>query len=197
MILPALKSSSLVSLGQLCDDQCVVLLSNKDLHVIKDNKIIMQGKRNPTDGLWDIPIAHPSSHSRAFSQKTPHKINQLSHKIQVILRQKQSAKELAQYLHASCFSPVISTWIQAIKNNNFISWPGLTPDLIQKHLPLSQATVQGHLHRERQKLQSTKKSQESLFQTHLNKSTPTTPISETRGNTVNLATKTTPRLHQD
>ena len=32
-ILPELKSSSLLSLGQLCDDNCQVLLQKQDLHV--------------------------------------------------------------------------------------------------------------------------------------------------------------------
>ena len=49
-----------------------------------------------------------------------------------------------------------STWLKAIKNNQFLTWPGLTTDLVNKHLPMSTATAQGHLHRERQKLQSTK-----------------------------------------
>jgi len=47
--------------------------------------------------------------------------------------------------------------IQAIKNNNLITWPGLTVNLITKHLPKSIATTQGHLKSEKQGLQSTKK----------------------------------------
>ena len=52
----------------------------------------------------------------------------------------------------------ISTFIRAIKNNNYISWPGLTADLISKHLPKSLATAKGHLNQERQNLQSTQSS---------------------------------------
>ena len=36
-ILPGLESSSLVSLGQLCDDDCEILLNKKSLFVIKEN----------------------------------------------------------------------------------------------------------------------------------------------------------------
>ena len=54
-------------------------------------------------------------------------------------------------------SPVPSTFIRAIANNNFISWPGLTPQLIKRHLSKKIATVQGHLKSERQGLQLTKK----------------------------------------
>ena len=76
--------------------------------------------------------------------------------LSVIIRKKQTHMELAQYLHASCFSPVQSTFVKAIKNKHFKTWPGLTEQLINKHLPTSIATVQGHIHQQRQNLQSTK-----------------------------------------
>ena len=57
MILPGLKSSSLLSLGRLCDDDCNIFLSKHHLHTIKDGKIILRGYRNPQDGLWDIPLS--------------------------------------------------------------------------------------------------------------------------------------------
>ena len=221
MILPELKSSSLISMGQLCDDDCLVVLSKKKLAAIKDNKIVLEGTRNKKDGLWDIPIykteitesnyEEPTTHSGMYMAKrnenkissvtrklprppkprtTPpsrqYQINAMSHaqcdkiveqqhkldekkadllraavtpkhhKIGVIIRKKQTHRDLARYLHATCFSPVPSTWEKAIRNNHFCTWPGLTPQLIKRNLPLTTATIQGHLHRQRQKLQSTK-----------------------------------------
>ena len=50
-ILSNLKSSSLISLGQLCDDNCEILLNKKNLCVIKDNDLLLEGHRNHTDGL--------------------------------------------------------------------------------------------------------------------------------------------------
>ena len=38
MILPQLKSASLISIGQLCDDNCDVLLNKTKLIAIKNNK---------------------------------------------------------------------------------------------------------------------------------------------------------------
>ena len=72
--------------------------------------------------------------------------------------------DLVRYLHAACFSPVHSTWLKAIRNNNFTTWPGLTKSLVEQYLPVSQATVQGHLHKERQNLQSTRVKEESQSQ---------------------------------
>ena len=56
MIIPNLKSASLISIGQLCDDGCTAVMDKKDLAVVKKNTVILRGKRNKMDGLWDIPI---------------------------------------------------------------------------------------------------------------------------------------------
>ena len=72
----------------------------------------------------------------------------------VIINKKQTHAELAGYLHTTCFSPVKSTFLKGIKKHHFKTWPGLTPNVL-KHLPKSVNTAQGHLHRERQNLQST------------------------------------------
>ena len=54
--LPKLRSSSLVSLGQLCDDNCTIVLDKTKLVAIKNDEIILRERRNNLDGLWDIPI---------------------------------------------------------------------------------------------------------------------------------------------
>ena len=43
--------------------------------------------------------------------------------------------DLAMYYHRAAFSPVPNTIITAINNGNFSTWPGLTAELISKHLP--------------------------------------------------------------
>ena len=40
----------------MCDDECKILLDKKELNVCKNNAIVLKGYRNPSDGLWDIPI---------------------------------------------------------------------------------------------------------------------------------------------
>ena len=207
MILPKLTSSNLISLGQLCDDNCEILLNKNEMHAIKGNKVILKGYRNKTDGLWDIPIKksaittqccpsppiHPSMYSSTNTEPktkpkrvtfTPatheHVACHLTHlstlasynqwnneldsqqawntkyKANVILRKKQTHAELAKYLHAACYSPVTSTFTKAIDKGHFKTWPGLTSNLINKHLPVSIATVKGHLVQERQHLQTSR-----------------------------------------
>jgi hypothetical protein len=65
-------------------------------------------------------------------------------------------KDLINYLHAACFSPVKSTWITAIKNGNFSSWPGLTEHAVEKHLSESTSTTKGHLNQQRKNARTTK-----------------------------------------
>jgi len=57
--------------------------------------------------------------------------------------------KLAEYHHQSLFSPPEVTLIQAIKNEQLKSFPGLIAELISKHLPQSTATYKGHMHRNR------------------------------------------------
>jgi hypothetical protein len=65
-------------------------------------------------------------------------------------------KDLINYLHAAYFSPVKSTWITAIENGNFSSWPGLTEHAVEKHLSKSTSTTKGHLNQQRQIARTTK-----------------------------------------
>jgi hypothetical protein len=70
----------------------------------------MYGSRDPTSHLWRVDL----------KQKMKPKIAQYNH-----AHDNNNQKDLINYLHAACFSPVKSTWIKAIKNGNFSSWPGL------------------------------------------------------------------------
>ena len=67
-------------------------------------------------------------------------------------------KDLIMYLHRACFSPTISTWVQAIDAGYFVTWPGLTSKLVKKYLPKSIATAKGHMRQTRQNLRSTRTS---------------------------------------
>ena len=49
-----LRNASLIFLGQLCDDDCKVYLDKRKLIVYKNNKKILHGSRNYSDGLWDV-----------------------------------------------------------------------------------------------------------------------------------------------
>ena len=148
-VLPKLQSASLISLGQLCDDNCDINLNKTSIRVFKNKQKILQGKRNPNDRLWDIPI--------------PVSIEPKQHSMAVIIQKSKTKQDLIKFYHAACFSPSIPTFYKAVKNGNFQSWPGLTPELIIKYLQPLIATHYGHLKQERQNLQSTQQPTDKNF----------------------------------
>jgi hypothetical protein len=152
-VLEGITNSSLISLGQLCDDNCIAILDKAKIQVYKNSICILAGSRNPCDGLWDIavPTKHPSTSIVAVPQtiKTSQQAN-------AIIRKDMTKSTLAQYLYGSCGSPVPSTWKRAIQNGNFITWPGIDSISVDKHLPKSIASTKSHLDQERKNLQSTK-----------------------------------------
>ena len=80
------------------------------------------------------------------------------HALNVIIRKDKTANDLMQYLHAACFSPTKKTFLNAIKRNFLITWPGLTVNAVNKHLLPTIATAKGHLNQQASGLQSTKSS---------------------------------------
>jgi hypothetical protein len=107
----------------------------------KNGKHLMYGSRDPKSRLWRVNL----------KQKFETKHVQCNH-----AHDNNNQKDLINYLHAACFSPVKSTWITAIKNGNFSSWPGLTEHAVEKHLSKSTSTTKGHLNQQRQNARTTK-----------------------------------------
>ena len=54
-------------------------------------------------------------------------------------------RNLVQYLHRCAGCPNFSTWTRDIQAGYFATWPGLTVELLRKHLLKSLATTKGHL----------------------------------------------------
>ena len=149
----------LSSLGQVCDEDCFVILDSHKLKVFKDKSlkqyidnyqgdgIVLRGHRNYTDGLWDIPIYSSTN------VIPPSTTSSSTNKINVIIRKHQTKQNLSQYIHKCLLSPPIHTLLQTIQLNHLLTFPSLTTSLIKNHIPKSTYTMQGHLVREKQVLQ--------------------------------------------
>ena len=96
LIFPNITNSSLIFVGQLCDDKCLVLFTKNNFFVMKQNKIIHHGYHNKLDGLWNfnIPLKHTNQSSLQMNY--------------TIIRDK-TQQDLARYFHVCLFSPSIST----------------------------------------------------------------------------------------
>ena len=108
-VFPQLQSESLLSIGQLCDAGCIAIFDKIKLSIYKDGRLLLSGRQNPNDGLWDVP----------FDQNHTNKMN-------YIISKDKSKTELAQYLHGCAFSPSLKTLQDAVDQGNFSSWPVIT-----------------------------------------------------------------------
>jgi hypothetical protein len=134
-----LKTGALISLAKLCDDDCIAIFNKYDVKIIKDNEIVIKGNRMP-NGSWSLPLL----------DSAPHQANGT-------LRADEPKQELAKHLHTALGSPAPSTLLVAIRSTHLTTFPGLTTNLISKHLPKSLATVLGHQDQEAKHLCSTTK----------------------------------------
>ena len=106
-ILPGITNASLLSIGQLCDNNCLAIFHKKWLKIFKGNKLVLQGVRNLYDGLWDV----------TFGQKLKPKRKVKDESLNVIIHKKKTNFQLAKFYHGALCSPVLATLQQAIKNN--------------------------------------------------------------------------------
>ena len=140
-----ITTGSLISMGQLCNDDCVAIFTKYDVNILKHNQVIITGLRDRTNCLWNIPIGPCPPNQQSPTLSNPNQANG-------ILCQDITKRKLAQYFHAAAFSPVNSTFLDAINNGHFTSWLGLSVGLVSKHLPQSPFTVKGHLDQEQNNL---------------------------------------------
>jgi hypothetical protein len=140
-ILAGLVHNLLISVGQLCDNGCSVTFTQEQVTVSKNGKCVMYGSRDPRSRLWRVDLKQRFETNQVQCNHTHDNSNQ---------------KDLINYLHAACFSPIKSTWITAIKNGHFTSWPGLTEHAVEKHLSKSTSTTKCHLNQQRQNARTTK-----------------------------------------
>jgi hypothetical protein len=171
-LFPALSSDALLSIGQLCDHGCREIFNASTVNIINNHKLILQGQRNLTNGMWVIQLPAHDGDAPPVTAPSPNKpiacstSNQTTHANITTPAPKQAIAcsaiehktkvDLVTFLHAACFSPATSTFLRNVKAGYFATWPGLTPELITKHLPKSIASVKGHLNQQHKNVRSTK-----------------------------------------
>jgi len=52
--------------------------------------------------------------------------------------------KLVRYYHAAAGFPTKPSWLKAIKNKQYASWPGLTWEAVNRNFPKSGETLKGH-----------------------------------------------------
>jgi hypothetical protein len=59
-ILPGLVHNSLISVGQLCDNGCIITFTRDQVTVTKNKKCVMHGSRDPRSRLWRVNLTQKS-----------------------------------------------------------------------------------------------------------------------------------------
>ena len=160
-IVPGLAHTSLISIKSLCDAGCKVAYDEDEVRVYFKCKLVWTGNREPTTGLWVLPLNAPHAKRLASARScSSMMLMSTTKKIETSFNAyKMTSKQaLIKYLHQCLFSPPKSTLVHAIEQNYFPTWPGFTAAAVKRYLPeTSPATDKGHMRRQRKGLRSTTK----------------------------------------
>ena len=143
--------SPLLSTGKLsrdggstvvCDIPAATVLSGRTQNAVR--RIITEAQQDPDndDILMTVPFDPVSLTWRTVTSdghaSPRHKANNV-HRI-------RSKKVLIDYYHRAAGFPMKKTWLAALHRGEYRDWPGLTPELVSKHLPQdTEETAAGHL----------------------------------------------------
>lgn len=163
-IFPQLEQQALLSIGQLCNHGYTAHFTATTVVISKSGRPNIVGQRQPATGLWTIPVTATTPRTTttvpvlvpvpvpvplAF---TPPTVAAAACNVYA----STNKSDLVQFYHQSCCSPTVGTWTDAIDKGFFATWPGLTSELVRKHLPKSVATVKGHQRQQFKNVRSTK-----------------------------------------
>ena len=120
-LFPAMTTTGLLSIGQLCDHGCTAIFSKRHLAISNaQQETIILGHRVPmwdanyTNGMWMVNLPNINS-----PPPTLHSAN-------AIILADTTQRDLANLHHASLGSPVKSTLVDAIDSGFLSTFPGLT-----------------------------------------------------------------------
>jgi hypothetical protein len=60
-VLNNLQTGTLISLAQICDDDCIAIFTHYNVQILENNEVIITGARMP-NGLWSLPVQPSPAH---------------------------------------------------------------------------------------------------------------------------------------
>ncbi len=155
-VLPGLRHNSFVSVGKFADASYTTIFHphGKGVTVHQPgtfkvkllHKPVLQGWRD-ANGLWQLSRVPLRTTTRASGKQ-----QEVASNVYTL----PSIPQTAIYSHATAGFPIKDSWVKAIKNGHYVSWPGLTAKAVGKHFPESAETQKGHMKKQRQNVRSTK-----------------------------------------
>eukprot|EP00804_Cyclotella_cryptica_P015897 CCRYP_006383-RA/>CCRYP_006383-RA protein AED:0.07 eAED:-0.04 QI:0/0/0/1/0/0/2/0/1375 len=153
-IVPGLSHSSLVATRKFCDAGCQIIFDADECQVNYKGKVVLSGNRDPSSGLWRVPInpTKPVHNLTQLNLSPTHSQEQYASNLYTLPFKQQQVK----YIHQAFFSPPIHTLLKAISNGQLEGVPYMKSDLIRKYLAPSPATSKGRMKRPRMGIRSTR-----------------------------------------
>jgi hypothetical protein len=153
-IVPGLHST-LISVPKLADAGYTMVFSKAGVAIYDDytttilasNPPVLDANRCDRTGLWKLPL---DDNIKETDMNLP------THEAINAIFDLPSARQTFLWYHASAGFPVKESFIKAVRNGNYATWPKLTITLINKYMPDSDETVKGHLKGQCQGIRSTK-----------------------------------------
>ena len=157
-ITPGITTNSLLSTSKFAAADYITIFDKEEVNIYDANDTvitvtrgaILRGFKCPKSGLWRIPLVEMVRNNNTdtiivnrppteFLPARPPPIDAIYNVYEL-----KTQPELVRYYHAAAGFPTKPTWIKAIKNQQFASWPGLTADIVTRHYPDSEETPKGH-----------------------------------------------------
>lgn len=144
IVIPEMSTNALMSVKQLADQgyttifhpylQGATVHDNDSFELVINRPPLLQGWRD-NGGLWTVPLAEEKAMN---------------------VYELPSTKEVIRFGHAALGFPTKASLLNAIRNKNLITFPGMTADNVNKFFPESDETQKGHMKQTRQGVRSTK-----------------------------------------
>ena len=162
-----LAKNSLLSTGKLADADYVTVFTKDEVRIFDaeaakfnvEGKMVLKGWRCNETGLWRIPLrenwSNQNTETALLSQESS---NILTNKAEFInnVYELPSTEQVVAWYHAAAGYPTKATWIKAIENGHYATWPLLTVKAVKKYFPEAEETDKGHMRRVKSGVRSTK-----------------------------------------
>ena len=170
-IVPVVTTNNLLSTGKFADIGYITVFDQDEVNIYDAQDTIvtvtrgavLRRWRDPATGLWWVPIVKNykdlkiqdyknlntdtilcKTPSTTFLKNRPHLSEAINNMYEL-----RSTKENIRYNHAVSSFPTQATWLRAIKNGHYVSWPGLTVNEVNKHFPELEETPKGHMRKQK------------------------------------------------
>ena len=114
--------TSLLSISEVCNNGCIAIFTRDNVHATKDGNTVLNSKKTFTDVLWHVNLPacqDPVAGSTVLGSNTD--------------------RAFTIFIHTSYGSPVLSTFLLAVRKGFVAAYPRLTPTMVTAYFRVCSA----------------------------------------------------------